>query len=321
MAADSAIVTRGLTKRYEQVLAVDSLDLDVARGEIFGLLGPNGAGKTTTILMLLGLSEPTAGTVSVAGFDPTRQPIEVKRRVGYLPDNVGFYGSMSGRANLLFTAALNGLDEGAARSRVDELLRQVGLGRSADDRVDTYSRGMRQRLGIADALVKDPEIVILDEPTVNIDPSGVTEMLDLIRSLARDRGVTVLLSSHLLHQVQSICDRVGIFVSGRLVASGRVRDLARQVVTEEAVFEVGVDGVEPADIIDGLPGVKSVEGPDGVTGLTVVRATPEFPEHLSRALGERSVSLSHLRRLDHELDELYRRYFEQQETADAGAAG
>ncbi|HVM12605.1 MAG TPA: ABC transporter ATP-binding protein, partial [Actinomycetota bacterium] len=199
MSVDPAIRTRGLTKRYGDLTAVDRLDLEVRRGEIFGLLGPNGAGKTTTILMLLGLSEPTAGTAEVVGLDPTRRPLEVKRHVGYLPDNVGFYGTLSGRENLRYTARLNGLAASSADDRIDDLLEQVGLAEAGDRRVETYSRGMRQRLGIADALVKDPEVLILDEPTVAIDPEGVAEILALIRGLARDRGVTMLLSSHLLH--------------------------------------------------------------------------------------------------------------------------
>src|SRR5512140_426387 len=220
------ISTRGLTKRYGDLVAVDGLDLDVVPGEIFGLLGQNGAGKTTTILMLLGLTEPTSGWARVAGFDPTREPLEVKRRVGYLPDAVGFYGAMTGRNNLRYTARLNRLERAASEARIDEVLDQVGMANRADDRVDTYSRGMLQRLGIADALLKEPAVLILDEPTTAIDPIGVVEILDLLRGLARDRGLAILLSSHLLTQVQSVCDRVGIFAAGRLIGVGTVPELA-----------------------------------------------------------------------------------------------
>src|SRR6476661_8487980 len=185
------IVTRRLSKRYGDLVAVDNLDLDVRAGEIFGLLGQNGAGKTTTILMLLGLAEPSAGVARVVGFDPTRSPLEVKRRVGYLPDNVG----MTGRA---------------------------------DTNVDTYSRGMLQRLGIADALVKDPSVLILDEPTTAIDPIGVIEILDMLRALVQEHNLAVLLSSHLLTQVQSVCDRVGIFAAGKMIGVGTVPELAER---------------------------------------------------------------------------------------------
>ena len=220
------VEAQALTKRYGAFTAVDNVTFDVAPGEIFGLLGPNGAGKTTTILMLLGLSEPTSGEARVLGLDPARDPLEVKRRVGYLPDAVGFYGRLSGRENLEYTARLNGVEPAAAAQRIDELLSQVSLADSADRPTDTYSRGMLQRLGIADALLKEPSVLILDEPTAAIDPAGVGELLTLIRSLAKERGLAVLLSSHLLAQVQQLCDRVGIFARGRLIAQGSVPELA-----------------------------------------------------------------------------------------------
>ncbi|MGI6582356.1 MAG: ABC transporter ATP-binding protein [bacterium] len=214
------IKTEKLTKKYEQATAVDGLDLEIYQGEVFGLLGPNGAGKTTTILMLMGLTEPTGGTARVAGHDPTREPLAVKRIIGYLPDNVGFYEELTGRENLRYTARLNQLPPAVAEERIGRLLDRVGLGRVADDRVGTYSRGMIQRLGIADVLVKDPRVVILDEPTNGIDPEGIREVLDLIHGLSREDGRTVLISSHLLHQVQQICDRVGIFVEGEAGGGG-----------------------------------------------------------------------------------------------------
>ena len=213
-----AVHAVGLTKRYGDRTVVDRLDLSVARGEVFGLLGPNGAGKTTTILMLLGLTERDAGSVEVVGLDPAVDPIGVKRRIGYLPDDVGFYESLTGRQNLRYTARLNGLRGAEADERIAALLRQVGLQPAADQPAGTYSRGMRQRLGIADALIADPDVVILDEPTIAIDPRGVEEMLALISDLARDRGAAVLLSSHLLDQVEQLCDRVAIFVSGTVRA-------------------------------------------------------------------------------------------------------
>jgi ABC-2 type transport system ATP-binding protein len=222
------VEARDLTKRYGDLVAVDRLSFRVGAGEVYGLLGPNGAGKTTTILMLLGLSEPTAGDARVHGFDPARDPLEVKRRVGYLPDSVGFYGRLTARENLAYTVDLNGIapDEGAAR--IEQLLSWVGLTDSADRPTDAFSRGMLQRLGIADALVKDPSVLILDEPTASIDPAGVGEMLSLIRRLADERGLAVLLSSHLLSQVERLCDRVGIFSRGRLVAEGSVAELAER---------------------------------------------------------------------------------------------
>jgi ABC-2 type transport system ATP-binding protein len=225
---DPLVEARGLTKRYDGFVAVDNLSFSVGAGEIYGLLGPNGAGKTTTILMLLGLSEPSSGEARVGGLDPARDPLEVKRRVGYLPDSVGFYGRLTGRENLEYTARLNGLGTDAAAVRIAGLLDQVGLTDAADRPADTYSRGMLQRLGVADTLVKDPDVLILDEPTAAIDPSGVAELLALIRALVADRGLAVLLSSHLLSQVERLCDRVGIFSRGRLIAEGSVGELAER---------------------------------------------------------------------------------------------
>lgn len=225
---EPVIETAELTKRYGQQVAVNHLTLRVSEGEIFGFLGPNGAGKTTTILMLLGLSEPTSGTARVCGIDPTRDPIRVKRLVGYLPENVGFYDDMTGFDNLKFVARLNGLRDGEARPRIDAALGQVGLADEGRKRVGAYSRGMRQRLGIAEVLLKEPRVVFLDEPTMGLDPDGTQRMLEMIQSLSRDRGITVFFSSHLLDQVQRISDRVGIMLKGTLVAAGPIHELAKQ---------------------------------------------------------------------------------------------
>ncbi len=223
-----AIETHGLTKRYGEQVAVSELNLAVEQGEIFGFLGPNGAGKTTTLLMLLGRSEPTAGWARVGGFDPTREPLQVKRIVGYLPENVGFYDEMTPAQNLEYVARLNGLDPRDVRPKITALLEQVGLSGDAHKRVGAYSRGMRQRLGIAEVLLKDPQVVFLDEPTLGLDPDGTQRMLDFIVGLGREKGITVFFSSHLLDQVQRVSDRVGIMLKGRLVAAGPIAELAKQ---------------------------------------------------------------------------------------------
>jgi len=226
MQAETVIETEGLTKRYGSKTAVDGLSLRVSRGEIFGFLGPNGAGKTTTILMLLGLTEPTAGRIDVLGFNPTRQPLQVKRLVACLPENVGYYRDLTGRQNLRYVARLNGLDDREGDSRIEEALRRVGLVEAADKRAGTYSRGMRQRLGLAELLIRRPRMMILDEPTLGLDPQGIVAILDLIRSLSAEEKVSVLLCSHQLQHVQAICDRVGIMNQGRLVAQGTLQELA-----------------------------------------------------------------------------------------------
>ena len=239
--AENIIELNGLTRRYGQFTAVDSLNLTVEKGEIFGLLGPNGAGKSTTILMMLGLTEPDNGTVRVCGYDPVSDPVEVKRRGGYLPEEVGFYDDMTGMENLTYTARLNGFSANDARARAAQLIQRVGLVGEEDKKTGKYSRGMRQRLGLADVLIKDPEVIILDEPTLGIDPAGVREFLELIVGLSREQKITVLFSSHHLHQVQQVCDRVGIFVKGKLLAVGDVQSLAEQLFNDNG-RTVGSEG-------------------------------------------------------------------------------
>lgn len=224
----AVIQTMNLTRRYGSQVAVDNLTLQIEEREIFGFLGPNGAGKTTTILMLLGLTEPTSGSARVLGYDPTRNPLEIKRLVGYLPENVGFYDDLTGCENLKFMAELNQLPDEKAKTKIEEALSIVGLNGEGDKLVGAYSRGMRQRLGIAELLIKDPKLLILDEPTLGLDPDGTNKMLDLIQSLCRDRGITVMLSSHQLEQVQRICTRVGIMIKGKLVATGTIEELAKR---------------------------------------------------------------------------------------------
>jgi ABC-2 type transport system ATP-binding protein len=327
---DAVIQTIRLTKRYGARTAVDALNLTIRRGEIFGLLGPNGAGKTTTVLMLLGLTEPSGGRVAVLGLDPTRNPLHVKRRVGYLPDNVGFYGNLSGRENLRYTARLNGIRDRDADPRIREVLDQVGLASRADDRADSYSRGMRQRLGIADALVKDPEILILDEPTTAIDPIGVVEILDLIRGLARDRGFAILLASHLLDQVQSVCHRVGIFHQGRVIGQGSVDELATEFGESGDWLEVGVErpaGVDAATVrgvLADVPGVASVEPLDAIAGheswRVAVRSSADERE-VGRAVVDRVLAagyrLERFGRARPSLEQIYRRAVERQGVAAA----
>ena len=201
MKDDIIIRTENLTKCYGETVAVNQLNLSIVRGEVFGLLGPNGAGKTTTTLMLLGLTEPTEGSAFINGMDCTRDPIGVKKMVGYLPDNVGFYGDMTGRENLEFTARINGIPEKDIKEKIDDLVERVGMADAVDNKAKTYSRGMRQRLGIADVLIKDPEVIIMDEPTLGIDPQGMQELLVLIRDLAEKDGRTILISSHQLYQI------------------------------------------------------------------------------------------------------------------------
>jgi ABC-2 type transport system ATP-binding protein len=255
---NAVIVAESLSKRYGSASAVDQISFNIRKGEVFGLLGPNGAGKTTTILMMLGLTEISAGRISVLGYDPARQPLQVKRRVGYLPDSVGFYDHLTAVENLVYTAKLMGLPVRERTQRIADALERVRLSDVAHKRVATFSRGMRQRLGLAEIIVKKAEIAILDEPTSGLDPQATLEFLALIRELKAE-GITVLLSSHLLDQVQRICDRVALFQSGRIVLMGSVAELSVQVLGAGFVVEVEAEGVGIARRLATIPGVSNVE--------------------------------------------------------------
>jgi ABC-2 type transport system ATP-binding protein len=228
MEADKIIETVGLTRTYDRLTAVDSLSLEVREGEIFGFLGPNGAGKTTTLLMLLGLSRPSAGYSRVCGLDPLRKAREVKRLVGYLPESVGFYGDLNAVESLEYVASLNGIEKAEASTRIHELLEMTGLSENSRKKVGAFSRGMKQRLGIAEVLIKAPRVLFLDEPTIGLDPEGALRLIDLIQSLNREKKITVLISSHNLFQVQKISHRVGIMIKGKMVAEGSVESLAEE---------------------------------------------------------------------------------------------
>lgn len=307
---DTVIQLENLTKHYGNFIAVDHLNLKISRGEIFGLLGPNGAGKSTTILMMLGLTEPSGGHAQVCGLDATREAIGVKKRVGYLPDDVGFYDGYTGLDNLLYTARLNRIPEQEAHIRAHQLLERVGLTAEAGKKAGKYSRGMRQRLGLADVLIKEPEVVILDEPTLGIDPQGVREFLDLIVKLSREQQITVLLSSHQLHQVQQVCDRVGIFVAGKLLASGNLAQLSAQLFPNEA-FSITLRVKTSDDTLSQLlrkqPGVTDVRQNANEFHIT---ACEDTTAELAHAIVGAGYELCYLTHQAHGLDEIYHRYFE-----------
>jgi ABC-2 type transport system ATP-binding protein len=307
--SDSVIEARGLTKRYNGVAVVKGVDFAVARGEIFGLLGPNGAGKTTTILMLLGLSDISAGQARVLGYDPVREPLQVKRRVGYLPDQVGFYDNLSAADNLRYIARLIGLEPEQREEKIEASLAHVGLADVIHNRVGTFSRGMRQRLGLAEILMKDAQIAILDEPTSGLDPQATVELLAIIRDL-KQRDVSVLLSSHLLERVQSVCDRVALFNEGHIALIGSVPELGRQVLGGGFHVDIEVEGQGLAERLAAVPGVRKVEQA-GHNRLRLFADRDVRPEAAAAAVaaGGRLLRLSIA---EPSLEAIYTRYFHDQ---------
>jgi ABC-2 type transport system ATP-binding protein len=312
-----------LTKKYGSVSVVDHLSMTIRKGEVYGLLGPNGAGKSTTILMILGLTEPTSGWVKVCGINSASNPIEVKRKIGYLPEDVQFYDDMTGMENLIYTARLNNISSMEARQKAEVLLARVGLSGEMGKKAGKYSRGMRQRLGLADVLIKNPEVVVLDEPTLGIDPRGVQEFLELIIKLKKEQELTVVLSSHHLHQVQKICDRVGLFVSGKLLAEGDIAALSRKLFSDESfIIEAGIstdndDNSESAGANRDIYGLaEKLKNVPGVISLSMqnnfmhIGCSRDLTPDIARVIVESGVGLSYLHTKEYGLDEIYNQYFE-----------
>jgi len=323
MSEEFAIETKDLTKRYDGATVVDRLNLHVKEGEIFGLLGPNGAGKTTTILMLLGLTEPAYGSAHVYGFSPTREPIKVKRLVGYLPEKVGFYENLTARENLRFIADLNNIGYAEANKRIDEVLETVGLtdaelmeqvgpNRKKEKTVGKYSRGMKQRLGVADVLIKKPKVVFLDEPTAGLDPKGINQLLDLVASLPK-MGTTVVLSSHQLYQVQRVCHSIGILSKGKMVIEGAIDKLGREALTGGR-YQMEVETIEPSpELIDVIRGIKGVINVDTKDNVLLVSTDADLRAAVSKAVVQNDFPLIQMKVQEFSLDDIYMKYFREEE--------
>ena len=230
------IRTEGLSKRFGSLAAVENLNLEVGPGELFGFLGPNGAGKTTTIRMLTGLLRPTAGRVFIGGYDIQKEPVRAKALLGYVPDEPVLYEKLTGREFLTFMADLYRVGVSRRNERIPELLELFGLTERGDDLIQSYSRGMRQKLAVAGALVHEPRVLILDEPTVGLDPRSARVLKDILRALAA-RGVTVFMSTHVLEIAERMCTRVGIIDRGRLIACGTMEELRAQAREDSATLE------------------------------------------------------------------------------------
>jgi ABC-2 type transport system ATP-binding protein len=302
--------TRDLTKKYDGRTVVDHLNLHVAENEVFGLLGPNGAGKTTTILMLLGLTEPASGNARVFGFDSTREPLKVKRITGYLPERLGFYEGLTARQNLRFIAWLNNMTDDEAERQIDQVLAEVGLTEVADTAVGKFSRGMKQRLGIADVLVKKPRLAILDEPTAGLDPEGINQIIDLIAALPK-MGTTVVMCSHRLYEVQRICHSIAILAKGKLVVEGDLDAIGREAFAEGRYrIEVETDGASPqlVGVIGKVKGVKNVEAKGNLLHITT---DSDLRAAISRVVVDSGAALVQMKVEEFSLDDIYKKYFQE----------
>ncbi|MDO8751121.1 MAG: ABC transporter ATP-binding protein [Dehalococcoidia bacterium] len=292
---DYVIETHSLTKRYGSVLAVDNLSLQVPQGGVFGLLGPNGSGKTTTMGMLLGLLRPTSGTFKLFNQEANGDLRDSLHRIGAVVETPALYPYLSGRANLRYFQGISGK---GSPQEVGQLLETVGLADRADSKFSTYSMGMKQRLGIAYALMGSPELLFLDEPTNGLDPAGVAEVRELIRSLSTG-GRTVLLSSHLLHEVEQVCDSVAILARGKLIAQGKVQDLLRQ----QGAIRMKTNNDEKANaILSSLPWITGIRSEDG---YLVASVAPERSWEVTEALAQQGVYIREMAPVQISLEEYF----------------
>lgn len=305
------VETKNLTKIYDGTTAVDDLNLHIEEGDLFGFLGPNGAGKTTTILMLLGLTEPTSGSVRVAGYDATREPLKVKSIAGYVPEKVGFYESLTASYNLAYIARLNNLPEDVVKKRVAETLDIVGLADKAEQAVGEFSKGMKQRLAFADILIKNPRVAILDEPTSGIDPEGINQLLDLIAGIAKERKMTVIMSSHQLHQVQRICNQIGIMVRGRLLVKGSPNQLGKDSLGGSQ-FKIELQLTEiTKGIIDAIKQVKGVLSVDRIEDKLLAGCSKDLRPQIAKAIVEANGLLVEMKIQSYALEDIYLKYFKE----------
>ena len=294
--SQAPVATRGLVKRYGEIVAVDHVDLTVERGDVFGYLGPNGAGKTTSLRMMLGLIRPTKGSVELFGRDPLRDGARALDGVAGFVEGPRFYPYLSGRRNLRLLADY---DDGDSRSRIDEVLDLVELRDRAKDKVGGYSHGMRQRLGIAAALLRSPRLLLLDEPTTGLDPAGMRDMRDLVRRLAGE-GITVLLSSHLLGEVEELCNRVAIIQKGRVVYEGALRELLAGAASGYRLRTA--EPVRARAVCLAQAGVEKVSAADGEVRF---QADEDSVGALSIALGQARIAVTALVPETASLEELF----------------
>ena len=308
---ENVIETFDLTKRYGDFTAVDSLDMAVQKGEIFGFLGPNGAGKTTTILMLMGLSVPTSGKATVAGYDIIESSRDVRRVASVLPEYSSLYGELTAAQNLEYVGKLNDLTKDVREERIGEMLEIVGMSEWADEKYEKFSRGMKQRVGIAAALVKQPELVFLDEPTLGLDPVGTKEVRELIIRLNREQGLTVVLTSHMLNEVQMTCDRVGIINKGKLIVMDTLENLTKEMTGgKERNVEFMLSEV-PQGLVGDLEAIEGVKSVTRESDRLLVYGGIESDYEVSKMITDNGAVILLMRPKEYSLEAIFMKYYEE----------
>ncbi|MEA2032363.1 MAG: ABC transporter ATP-binding protein [Euryarchaeota archaeon] len=296
---EEMIRTENLTKEYNGNKAVDSLNLEIAEGDIFGFLGPNGAGKSTTILMLVGLIEPTEGKCIINDIEVARNPLKIKEIIGYLPENVGFYGNMTAEQNLGYFARFYPMDADERKKRIEELLELVQLD-GVSQKVGGYSRGMTQRLGFAQALLNNPEVIFLDEPTTNLDPEGVLQIRQTLKKLS-DEGKTIFFSSHILAEVAQVCKTIGIISNGTLIERGTLDEIKTKLDVRKTVKII----VETTN--EDMPKIEheNILNVEYKGRRAIIEAKSDIREDISRYLLEHNVGIKEMRIEEPTLEDVF----------------
>ena len=308
---NNIIIAENLSKKYNDSLVVDNINLNIGKGEIYGLLGPNGAGKSTIILMLLGLTEPSSGKISVSGFNSTREPLKVKRITGYLPEKLGFYEDMTARQNLAYTAELNNINQNEIPKKIDEVLEIVSLVKNKNQLVKQFSRGMKQRLGIADVLIKDPELVIFDEPTEGLDLKVANQILETTKRLNEEKDITFLISSQQLNLIQDICHRVGILSKGKLIGEGEINTLGSSLFGG-GKYRIEVELTEMSkDIIEKLKNIDKVKNINQDGNMIEIACDKDIRSEISKIIANSGLLMTKMNIKDYALEEIYLNYFKE----------
>lgn len=305
------IQTQELTKHYGDVKAVDHLDLTVYEGEIYGFLGPNGAGKTTTLLMLMGLTVPTSGTATVGGYDIIKDSREVRRIAGLLPEGAGYYEDLTAKQNLRYIGQLNDLPAPEIEKKGADLLEVVGLAKWADTKVEKFSRGMKQRLGIAEVLIKKPKVAFFDEPTIGLDPQGTKEIRDVLIGLNKEQHLTVFISSHLLYEVQQTCQRVGIIREGKLIAADTIDNLSNRLGRKEKMIEFELSEISP-DLIREIKNINGVTSVDQENLKLHVHMERDKSKEVSETIMKHGATILLMKPKEYSLEEIFLEYYKEE---------
>lgn len=304
------IQTKQLTKQYGEITAVNQLDISVNKGEIVGFLGPNGSGKTTTLLMLMGLSLPTSGTAFVGGHNVITESKEVRRIAAMLPEGAGYYEDLTARQNLRYIGELNEIPQDELEPHIEELLEAVNLSEWGDTKVGKFSRGMKQRLGIMEVLIKKPKIAFFDEPTLGLDPKSTKELRDILIKLNKEQDLTILLSSHLLYEIQQTCQKVLILRKGKLVVSDTIENLASRLTGEQnTTIEFKLTNID-INLIQNIKDIEGVTSVDQDNHKLFVQTETDNAQTISEMITRHGSTILLMKPKEHSLEEIFLNYYE-----------